>query len=72
VQPAAPPPKAAPAPVPRPTDRWAQMADDLARCKGEDFIRRVLCDQRVRLNYCTDYWGKVPQCPGRPPVDHGQ
>jgi hypothetical protein len=71
----APAPKAAPAPPPRPaapTDRWAQMHDDLQRCTREDFINRVVCDQRVRLRYCEGYWGKVAQCPGAPSADHGQ
>jgi len=71
----APAPKAAPAAPPRPApaaDRWAQMHDDLQRCTREDFINRVVCDQRVRLRYCDGYWGKVAQCPGAAAADHGQ
>ena len=71
--PAPPPVRAAPAPpAPRATDHWAQMSDDLTRCKREDFIKRVVCDQRVRLRYCDGYWGKVQQCPAAPQADHGQ
>jgi len=58
--PALPPPAAA-APV---QDRWAQFAEELRRCQRESFLNRVVCDQRVRINYCEGYWGKVPQCPG--------
>lgn len=68
------PPAAAPATVARtPTpaaapqpDRWAQMHDAMARCKREDFFRRIGCEQSVGLQYCEGYWGKVPQCPGVP------
>jgi hypothetical protein len=73
-----PAPAVAPAPVPRPAapangassvtppvqDRWAQMGDELRRCQREDFLSRVVCDQRVRLRFCDGYWGKVAQCPG--------
>jgi hypothetical protein len=51
------------------------MEEELARCTREDFIRRVVCDQRVRLRYCEGYWNRVPQCPGGSPssqMDHGQ
>ncbi len=61
-----------PAPAPVPTDRWAQMGDELKRCSREDFINRVVCDQRVRLRFCDGYWGRVAQCPGTANADHGQ
>lgn len=60
-------PKAAPV-----VDRWTRMSDELSRCTREDFIARVICDQRVRFRYCSGYWGKVAQCPGNPAADHGQ
>jgi hypothetical protein len=47
-------------------DRWTRMSDELSRCTREDFITRVICDQRVRFRYCPGYWGKVAQCPGNP------
>jgi hypothetical protein len=73
VAPAPPPVRAAPAPAPqRATDHWTQMSDELAGCKREDFIKRVVCDQRVRLRYCDGYWGKAPQCPAAVQADHGQ
>ena len=79
VQAPAPPPvrapevAAAPAPTPTPVvDRWTRMADELSRCTREDFIARVICDQRVRFRYCGNYWGKVPQCPGSPAPERGQ
>jgi len=62
------PAAAAPAPTPAapPPDRWQMMKDDLARCAREDFLSRVVCEQKVGLKYCEGYWGKVPQCPGKP------
>jgi hypothetical protein len=42
------------------------MNDAMARCKREDFFRRIGCEQSVGLQYCEGYWGKVPQCPGVP------
>jgi hypothetical protein len=66
---AAAPQAPAPAPV---VDRWTRMADELSRCTREDFIARVICDQRVRFRYCGNYWGKVPQCPGSPAPERGQ
>jgi hypothetical protein len=57
-------PKAAPA-----VDRWTQMNEERSRCTREDFISRVICDQRVRFRYCNGYWGKVVQCPGNPVPD---
>lgn len=58
-----PAPVAAPSPPP---DRWARMKDDLSRCTREDFIARVVCDQRTRWRYCDGYWGKAVQCPANP------
>ena len=48
------------------------MQDELQRCKGEDFIKRFVCDQRTRQRYCDGYYGKVAQCPAAPQADHGQ
>jgi hypothetical protein len=60
-------PVAAPAPpvaareVPKP-DRWQQMSAALAPCAREDFFGRIVCEQRVRTEYCDGYWGQVPLC----------
>ena len=53
-------------------DRWQMLADEMARCKKEDLFSRFVCEQRTRAHYCEGYWGKVPQCPSTPPVEHGQ
>lgn len=66
------PPVVAAAPKPPAVDRWAQMNDELSRCTREDFISRVICDQRVRFRYCNGYWGKTPQCPANPTPERGQ
>jgi hypothetical protein len=68
VAPAAPPPAAREAPRP---DPWQQLNDSLARCAGGLFDR-IVCDQRVRAQFCEGQWGQVPQCPTRTPTDRGQ
>jgi hypothetical protein len=66
-------PQPAPAPpAPKPQlriDPWQQMGEAIARCPV-DFLGRVVCEQKVRLQYCEGQWGKVPQCPGGPSADH--
>lgn len=65
-------PSAPAAATPLVPDRWARMKDDLSRCTREDFIARVICDQRVRWRYCDGYWGKVVQCPANPTPESGR
>ena len=65
----------APAPAPRetpPPDRWQVMNETIARCASEDFIGRVVCEQRARLQACDGFWGQVAQCPSGIANDHGQ
>src|SRR5437867_11015382 len=84
-EPAPPPPvtKAAPLPAkvaaaasatPEPArpDRWQLLHDALAQCTRENFLARVVCEQRERLKYCEGYWGQVPQCPAEQPKEHAQ
>jgi hypothetical protein len=63
-----PPPEivaAAPAPPPSPVpDRWQNMRDAMAQCDREGVIAGLICGQRVRIQYCDGYWGKVAQCQG--------
>jgi hypothetical protein len=54
---APPPPRVVP-------DRWQNMRDALAQCDSEGIIGGFICGQRVRMQYCDGYWGKVAQCPG--------
>ena len=65
----APAPVAPPAPAP---DRWQRMADAISQCGHEGFLAGAICEQRVRLQYCDGYWGKVAQCPSGIANDHGQ
>jgi hypothetical protein len=66
----APPPPVAAAPQPTPRiDPWQQMAQAIGRCPS-GFLDHVLCEQRVRLQYCDGHWGQVAQCPGGPSLDH--
>lgn len=66
-----PEPRVVPAPAPaakaapRP-DRWAQMASEMTACGRGNFFEKLVCEQKVRINYCDGYWGKVPQCPTGP------
>ena len=55
-----------------PRDPWQAMNEGLSRCARENFFSRVACEQRLRLQYCENYWGTVPQCPIGPTNDHGQ
>lgn len=58
-------PQPAPAPPPRAApDRWQLMRDALAQCDKEGMINGLICGQRVRVQYCEGYWGKVDQCAG--------
>ncbi|MEP7327780.1 MAG: hypothetical protein ABI777_01115 [Betaproteobacteria bacterium] len=67
----APVPPAA-APVPPPPDRWQAMNDELARCDREGGFGGFICDQRIRLDACEGFWGRVPQCPVPPENPRGQ
>jgi hypothetical protein len=48
------------------------MNEGLARCASGDFFGRILCDQRVRREYCDGRWGQVPQCQSGVANDRGQ
>jgi hypothetical protein len=67
----------APSPPPRAVeaqraDPWQAMNEGLARCAREALFDRIGCEQRLRLQYCGNSWGLVPQCPIGPATDHGQ
>ena len=61
-----PKPVVAPAPPPPPGAR--PLANDARRAGASATARAsfdgLICGQRVRIQYCEGYWGKVPQCPG--------
>jgi hypothetical protein len=60
------PEKPAPAPSPPPPapDRWQTMRDAQAQCDRQGVIDGLICGQRVKMQYCDGYWGKVVQCQG--------
>jgi hypothetical protein len=67
----------APAPPPRAvepprTDPWQALNEGLAHCAREPLFDRIGCEQKLRLQYCGNSWGLVPQCPIGPATDHGQ
>jgi hypothetical protein len=51
-------------------DRWQLMNESIARCSG-NLIERILCDQRVRREFCDGHWGQVPQCSSSIGSDRG-
>ena len=55
-----------------PRDPWQAMNEGLSRCAREDFLSRFACEQRLRQQYCPNYWGLVPQCAIGRTTDHGQ
>ena len=69
---AAPPAPAPPAAEPSPPNRWQLLTDAIARCARSDFLGRVVCEQRARLDACEGHWGQVAQCPSGIANDHGQ
>ncbi|MET0204670.1 MAG: hypothetical protein ABW276_10190 [Casimicrobiaceae bacterium] len=58
------PAQVAPPPAAPVQDHWAQMAAAQRECQKENVFARVICDQKVRMRYCRDHWGTLPQCPG--------
>ena len=68
VAPAAVPPAAYEA---APVDAMQQLRDALSRCAG-GLMDRIVCDQRVRREYCDGRWGQVPQCQSSVVNDRGQ
>jgi len=71
-EPAPPPPIVERAPPPKSVDPWQQMGEALARCARQELFARLGCEHRVRASACDGQWGRVPQCPGGLPTDHGQ
>lgn len=70
-QPAPPPPAPVVRPAP-PPDRWQSMSNALSQCAREGGFGGIVCDQKVRLESCEGYWGRVPQCPLPPENPGGQ
>jgi len=53
------------------SDRWEAMHVSLARCSG-DLFARIVCDQRVRRQFCEGHWNNAPACANGVFNDHGQ
>ena len=52
--------------------RWRHMRDEVAACAGQAYlVDAVLCDQRVRLRYCDEWWGRASECPSGRQADYG-
>lgn len=48
------------------TGARSTLADALASCKPKFVLSRFVCEQLVRIRYCKDRMGQVPECPQRP------
>jgi len=55
----------------QPPDRWQRMHASLAQCDG-DVVARVVCDQRVRRQFCDGHWDVAPHCASGIANEHGQ
>ena len=55
-----------------PRDPWQAMNEGMSRCARVGFLDRVACEQRLRVQYCPNHWGLVPQCAIGRSTDHGQ
>ncbi len=67
-------PVSAPMPVPAaaaPKGRWERMDAALEECSRREFLGRLICREKARLEYCEGQWGKVDRCPGSTPIDRG-
>jgi hypothetical protein len=54
-----------------PPHPWRVMHVSLARCGG-DLIARIVCEHRVRRDFCQGHWGEAPECTSGVANEHGQ
>lgn len=52
-------------------ERWQAMYTSLARCSG-DVSARIVCDERVRRQFCEGHWNNAPACANGVLTDRGQ
>jgi hypothetical protein len=52
-------------------ERWQAMYTSLARCGG-DLSARIVCDERVRRQFCEGHWKSAPACANGVLTDRGQ
>jgi len=52
-------------------ERWQAMYTSLARCSG-DVSARIVCDERVRRQFCEGHWNNAPACANGVLADRGQ
>jgi hypothetical protein len=48
------------------------MEAEMDACGKDNFLEKIVCQQKIRLRYCDGYWGSVPQCPTGPAPTTGQ
>lgn len=44
--------------------KWERMNMALRACANGSLLGSLVCEQKVRWQYCEGQWGQVPQCPG--------
>ena len=49
-------------------DRWKGLANAVAKCGEKGGFAGMICEQRVRIEYCEGAWEQVPEC-SRPQRD---
>lgn len=54
------------------SDHWQRMAAAIRSCNGREFLGGLLCEQKVRIEYCEGWWGRAAECPNGLANDHGQ
>lgn len=64
-----PPPITAPTPATPPVrpaqpDWYTSLKAELNRCSGQNFINRVICEEKAKWQFCYpgNHWGEVPEC----------
>jgi hypothetical protein len=63
---------AASAPVQVARSRWERMDAALEECSRREFLGKVICSEKVKLEYCDGQWGQTPRCPANAPIaEHG-
>jgi len=71
VDPPLPPPVVvAQAPARAAPDRWQRLAEQIESCPS-DTLKRAVCQESLRIEYCEGNWGRVAACPAKVEREYG-
>jgi hypothetical protein len=71
VDPPLPPPVVvAQAPARAAPDRWQRLAEQIEGCPP-DTLKRAVCQESLRIEYCEGHWGRVAACPAKVEREYG-